>query len=67
MTKLVHLILRVGMWAAFGAILGATGVVVVQVFFQGGALGNALDSSEIVYLGMAGAAAGGLIGFFRKN
>jgi hypothetical protein len=44
-----------------------TGVVVVQVFFQGGALDSAFDSAGVVYLGMVGAAAGAVFGFFRKN
>lgn len=67
MGKLINMVMRVGMWGAFGALLGLVGVLVVQVFFQGGALQSALNSAEAIYGGMVGAAAGAVVGFFRRN
>jgi hypothetical protein len=67
MSRLVNFVLRIAMWAALGGVLGVTGVVVVQVFFQGGALDSAFDSAEVVYGGMIGLVAGAVFGFFRRH
>jgi hypothetical protein len=67
MTRLVNLIMRIGMWALLGGVVGVAGVVVVQVFFQGGALGTAFDSAGVRYGGVVGLVAGAIFGFFRKH